>query len=104
VFLVFGKAKTAYLLNRGVNHETVDGVRDKLQEWGCWKLVERAESADLLLVRMRFSATDTDGKLEKLSTDVLRWRIMVARLKITPVRFRPCSYREANASIPAKST
>jgi len=28
----------------------MDGVRDKLQQWGRWKLVQRAEDADLVIV------------------------------------------------------
>jgi hypothetical protein len=44
------EAKTACLVNRGTDLGTVDGVRDKLQQWGRWKLVPRPEDADLLLI------------------------------------------------------
>lgn len=44
------EAKTACVVNRGTDLATVDGVRDKLQQWGRWKLVPRPEDADLLLI------------------------------------------------------
>ena len=44
------EAKTAYLVNRGTDLSTMDDVRDKLRQWGRWKLVSHPEEADLLLV------------------------------------------------------
>ncbi len=44
------EAKTAYLVNQGTDLGTVDDVREKLQEWGRWKLVSHPEEADLLLI------------------------------------------------------
>jgi hypothetical protein len=44
------EAKTACLVNHGTELEIVDDVREKLQQWGRWKLVQRPEDADLLLI------------------------------------------------------
>jgi len=44
------EAKTACLVNRGTDLKTMDDVREKLQQWGRWKLVAHPEDADLLLV------------------------------------------------------
>jgi hypothetical protein len=43
-------AKTACVINKGTDLGTIDDVREKLQQWGRWKLVARPEEADILLV------------------------------------------------------
>ncbi len=50
-------AKTACLINDGTDLDLTDAVRDKLKEWGRWKLVQRPEDADLLLVLSRQDVT-----------------------------------------------
>jgi hypothetical protein len=44
------EAKSACLVNQGTDLGTVDDVREKLKEWGRWKLVSHPEEADLLVV------------------------------------------------------
>jgi len=44
------EANTAYVLDRGADLQTMDGIRNKLRSWGRWKLVDRLEDADLLII------------------------------------------------------
>ena len=43
-------AKTVFLLNQSTDAKVFDQLRGKLKEWGHWKIVDRQEDADLLLV------------------------------------------------------
>jgi len=43
-------AKTACLVNRGVDLSIMDSVREKLEKWSRWKLIETQDQADLLLI------------------------------------------------------
>lgn len=44
------EAKTACLVNRGTDLKMMDDVREKLQQWGRWKLVSHPEEADILIL------------------------------------------------------
>jgi len=44
------EAKTACMVNRGTDLKTMDDIREKLQQWGRWKIVSHPEDADLLLI------------------------------------------------------
>jgi hypothetical protein len=43
-------AKTVFLVNQSTDAKVFDQLRGKLKEWGHWKIVDREEDADLLLV------------------------------------------------------
>jgi hypothetical protein len=43
-------AKTACLVNRGTDLKMMDDVREKLQQWGRWKLISNPDEADILLL------------------------------------------------------
>jgi len=43
-------AKTVFLLNQSTDAKVFEQFRGKLKEWGHWKIVDRQEDADLLLV------------------------------------------------------
>ncbi|MFP5234559.1 MAG: hypothetical protein ACLGSD_01545 [Acidobacteriota bacterium] len=45
-----GDAKTAYLVNRSNDLRVFNELPKKLAEWGRWKLVDRPEEADIVLV------------------------------------------------------
>jgi hypothetical protein len=49
-------AKTVYLLDQSNDFKVFDNLRKKLNDWGRWKIVEREEEADLLLVLSATSA------------------------------------------------
>ena len=48
------QAKTAHLANRSTDNDVFNHLAEKLEKWGRWKLVERPEDADIVVV---FSAT-----------------------------------------------
>jgi hypothetical protein len=43
-------AKTVFLVNQSTDVKVFDQLRGRLKEWGHWKIVDRQEDADLLLV------------------------------------------------------
>jgi hypothetical protein len=47
-------ARTAYLINQSTDNKVFNELPKRLEKWGKWKLVERPEDADILLV---FSAS-----------------------------------------------
>ncbi len=49
-------AKTIYLVNQSTDVKVFDQLREKLKEWGRWKIVDREDDADLLLVLSLSSA------------------------------------------------
>ncbi|HET9742674.1 MAG TPA: hypothetical protein VFQ00_07995 [Terriglobales bacterium] len=44
------QAKTAYLVNQSTDLKLYNDLATKLEKWGQWKLVERPEDADIILV------------------------------------------------------
>jgi hypothetical protein len=49
-------ARTVYLVNQTTDVKVFDQLRGKLKEWGRWKIVDREDDADLLLVLSMTSA------------------------------------------------